>query len=283
MLTWLRRLTGAAPGTGTEAESEAGSKAGSGAPTAAEPPAARKRVVEVGWLITAEKATFVFDAPRQAGRKGAMPENAKAVGVCPAVIDTEARLYEVLCPIDLSLRIGKNDKGQPFLANTSGQRSTVATKTWQSLVQILPAPTWSAPNRPLIRFKAPWRFVADEPVWMLQTAPFNHYQQDAWPGVVRGTRLPIHIWPRSLTWTFEWHQTGKELVLKRGEPWFYLRFEIEDPSRPIRLIEAEATPELQEYCSGLERSDSFVEDSEALLEVAAARRPAKLLKKKARA
>jgi len=268
MLSWLRKLTGA--------------DAARDVPEGLEPAEARKRVVEIGWLITAEKATFVFEAPRQAGRKSAMPENVKAVGFCPAVIDNEARLYEVLCPIDLTLRIGKNDKGQPFLVNTAGQQSTVATKTWQSMVQILPGPTWPAPNRPLIRFNAPWRFVADEPVWMLQMAPFSHYQEKPWPGVVRGTRLPIHLWPRSLSWTFEWHETGKELVLKRGEPWFYLRFEIEDPSRPIRLIEAEATPELQEYCSGLERSDSFVEDSASLFDVAAARRPSKLLKKKAR-
>lgn len=266
MLSWLRRFTGAPAEPAPPAE-----------------PQTRKRVVEVGWLITAEKATFVYEAPRQTGRKGAMPENAKAVGVCPAVIDNEARLYEVLCPVDLTLRIGKNDKGQPFLVNTDGQRSTVATKTWQSMVQILPEPSWPAPNRPLIRFNAPWRFIADEPVWMLQTPPFGHYQEKSWPGILRGTRLPIHLWPRSLSWTFEWRETGKELVLKRGEPWFYLRFEIEDPNRPVRLIEAEATPELEEYCRGLERSDSFVEDSDALLQVAAARRPRKLLKKKFRA
>lgn len=33
-------------------------------------------------------------------------------------------------------------------------------------------------------------------------------------------RFPIHIWPRHLMWTFEWHDTSQDLVLTRGQPWF---------------------------------------------------------------
>ena len=67
-------------------------------------------------------------------------------------------------------------------------------------------------------------------------------------------RMPIHIWPRPLMWAFEWYDTNKPLVLKRGEPWFYLHFETSDPSRRVRMVEAEMTPALGEYLSGLQAS-----------------------------
>jgi len=53
-----------------------------------------------------------------------------------------------------------------------------------------------------------------------------------------------------LSWAFEWHRPEKDLILTRGEPWFCARFEVEDPSRQVRLVEAEMTPELEQYLKG---------------------------------
>lgn len=264
MLTWLRDLVAPKPAPESEAPDE------------------RRRVVEVGWQLGTEKATFIYEAPRPSSRKAPLPAHAKAVGFCPAMIDHEARLFEVLCPVDLSIRIGRNKEGKVGLINAAGQQSNVSGHKWREMIHLLPSSAWSAPNLPLLRIAAPWRFLADEPVWMLQMPPFNHYRRPPWPGLVIGRRVPIHIWPCSLSWLFEWHDPKQTIELKRGEPWFYLRFESEDPSRPVRLVEAESTPELRDYCSGIDATGSFVRDERELFAAAAARRPNTLLVKKQR-
>ena len=53
------------------------------------------RTVEVGWIVDASKAAFVWAAPQKVAREGARVRHAKSVNYCPAVIDHEARLYEV--------------------------------------------------------------------------------------------------------------------------------------------------------------------------------------------
>lgn len=240
----------------------------------------RGRVAEIGWLIDADKATFVYDAPRQVGRKAKLPPNVKAVGYCPAVVDHEARLFEVPCPLDLHLRMGADDKGKPTLINVPGAKSSVARGALQSMVHLMGKDRWRDPKRPLVQINAPWRFIADEPVWMTQMPPFISYRDPPLPGLQIGGRFPIHSWPRSLMWAFDWHDTTKDLILKRGEPWFYVRFETADPGRPVRLVEAQMTPELREYCKGLDSVTNYVNKTFQLFSVAESRRPKILLKKK---
>ena len=238
------------------------------------------RVVEIGWLLEVNKATFVYDPPRPVARKTPLPPNVKAVGYCPSVIDHEARLFEVPCPVDFHLRMGKDKAGKPALINGLGKKSPVSGRVMNSMVHLMGQDRWRDPKRPLLQVTAPWRFISDEPVWMTQFPPFNHYRDPAMPGLMIGGRFPIHIWPRSLMWAFDWHDPSKDLIIRRGEPWFYVRFETMDPSRPIRLIEAEDTPELREYCNGLDSVTNYVNQTYQLFAVAEERRPKTLLKKK---
>ena len=70
------------------------------------------------------------------------------------------------------------------------------------------------------------------------------------------------------------------LILRRGEPWFYVRFETFDPSRPVRLVEAEMTPELREYANAINGVTHFVRRTFSLFDTARSRRPRKLLVKR---
>jgi hypothetical protein len=81
-------------------------------------------------------------------------------------------------------------------------------------------------------------------------------------------------------WAFEWYDTTKELVLRRDEPWFNVRFETHDPARPVRLFEAERNPALDEHLKGLSAVANYVDRTYSLFKVAAARRPDKLLERK---
>ena len=237
----------------------------------------RRRTVEVGWLVDAEKSGFIYDAPRGYQRKAPAAASAKAVGYCPAVVDYEARHIEVTCPVDMHLRLGKDENGQYRLEFVTSPKSAAGPKTLAKLVTLNGPSQWREPGRPVIQVSAPYRFVADEPVWVNQLPPFFHHRASPLPGVMIGGRFPTHIWPRILMWAFEWHDTTQDLVLRRGEPWFYIRFETSDPSRQVRLVEAEMTPELRAYCNAMDGVVNYVNRTFSLFHTAERRRPPKLL------
>ena len=83
-------------------------------------------------------------------------------------------------------------------------------------------------------------------------------------------------------WAFEWHDTSKDLILKRGEPLFYCMFESMDPSRPIQLVEAEMTPELGEYMETIGGAVTYVNQTFSLFKAANDLRPKKIVKRKER-
>ena len=59
--------------------------------------------------------------------------------------------------------------------------------------------------------------------------------------------VSIDIWPRPLMWAFEWPNTDKPIRLKRSQPLFYCQFELDNPERSFQVVEAERTPELENY------------------------------------
>jgi hypothetical protein len=117
---------------------------------------------------------------------------------------------------------------------------------------------------------------------MTQLPPFLHYRDPALPGVMIGGRMPIDVWPRVLMWAFEWFDTSKDLILRRGEPWFYTRFELPNPSQRVRLVEAQLTPELKQYFNGLNGVANYVKQTFSLFSIARQRRPKQLLVKVSR-
>lgn len=127
-----------------------------------------------------------------------------------------------------------------------------------------PQNEWRHPERPIIQI----------------TAPYLDYLPTPRPGVQMGGRFPIHIWPRPLSWGFEWHDINKPLVLKRGEPWFYVRFETENPAAHVRLVEQEMTGELTKYLDSIIDVSNYVNKTYSMFGEARRIRPAKLLKPK---
>lgn len=235
------------------------------------------RIVEVGWLIDAEKSGFIYEAPRPYQRRAPAPQSAKAVGHCPAVIDYEARHVEIPCPYDLHLRLGKDEGGQYRTEFVSSQRSAASPKALAKLVTLNGPSQWREPGRPVIQIAAPYRFIADEPVWLNQLRRIFHHRAQPLPGVMIGGRFPTHLWPRILMWAFEWHDPTQDLILKRGEPWFYLRFETQDPSRQVRLVEAAMTADLRAYCDAMDGVVNYVSRTFSLFQTAGRRRPPRLL------
>jgi hypothetical protein len=78
-------------------------------------------------------------------------------------------------------------------------------------------------------------------------------------------------------WAFEWHEPDKDIVLRRGEPWFYVNFEVSPQDRPIQMIAAEMSTELQEYMDHIGGAVNFVNQTFSLFKTAQERRPQTLL------
>ncbi|MDP4823469.1 MAG: hypothetical protein NWR47_05920 [Aestuariivirgaceae bacterium] len=182
--------------------------------------AALSRVAEVGWIIDAEKAGFIWAEPTRVRTEESDQTHAKSLRVCPAMLDHEARLFEVACPIDLRVKLAKDAKGQLTLVNMAGDQSSVRSKHLGQMLVLVPQKEWRKKDRPVIQIITPYLFLADEPIYMTQMPPINYYNPNPLPGVLVGGRFPIDVWPRHLMWAMEWHDTSRELVLKRGEPWF---------------------------------------------------------------
>ena len=116
----------------------------------------------------------------------------------------------------------------------------------------------ATPGRPILQMRLPYIFIADEPTYMSQLPPFQHLRKTPLPGLMIPGRFPINVWPRTLTWAFEWHDISAPLELRRGDPLFYVLFEVLPQSRAIQLVEAERTPELEAYLQQINGVVGFV-------------------------
>ena len=187
------------------------------------------------------------------------------------------------CPIDLHIRLARDEKtGAPTLINVDGDQSTIRSKHLGQMVHLVSPKEWRKKDRPVIQIITPYLFIADETIYMSQLPPFHHYRKEPWPGLLIGGRFPIDVWPRHMMWAMEWHDTSRDLILKRGEPWFYVRFETSDPARPVRMVEAEMTPALQAQIKGASAVSNYVNRTFSLFKTARERRPEKLLTPKKR-
>ena len=236
----------------------------------------------VGWFLANDRGAVLYDPPERLATRPPNKGHAKSASRCPAVIQLESRYFAVKCPFDLHIGFQRDEKGRAVLVNRAGAGSSIRSGKLNEVLTLVNEAEWRFPDRPTVQLHLPYCFVADEPVWMSQLEAFAHYRRDPLPGTIFGGRFPISIWPRPLMWAFEWHEPAKDLILRRGEPLFYVQFEGTDPGRPVQLVEAEKTAELAAYLEKLSGVVNYVNQTFSLFKAAEAMRPKKLLVPKGR-
>ncbi|MEP3073033.1 hypothetical protein [Maricaulis sp.] len=239
-----------------------------------------RRVYKAGWLFKDDKTSLIWDAPKPVSFDHPRPATSKSALSCPAAIEFDRRHFAIPCPVDLRLRMVRNAQGQMQLTNVDGPQASTRPAGLQQILVLSPPNEWRHPERPMIQLVTPYVFISDEPLYINQFPPFLHYETQARPGVMLCGRFPADIWPRQHMWAFEWHDLEKDLVLKRGEPLLYVRFEGGDPAAPVRLVEAEKTPELESFMRSIVDVTNFVNQSFQLFKTARERRPKTLLVEK---
>ena len=238
--------------------------------------------VRVGWFLTSDKAGVLYDPPQRLTSRQTNIGHAKSASRCPSVIQMESRYFVVNCPFDLHIGFDRTAEGQAVLVNRAGASATMRRNKLADVIKLVNESEWRYPDRPTVQILLPYCFIADETLYLTQLGPFAHYRPDPLPGTIFGGRFPINIWPRPLMWAFEWHDPSKDIVLRRGEPLFYCQFEGSGPERPIQMVEADRTPELEAYMEKLSGVVNYVNQTFGLFEAAEALRPKTLLKAKQR-
>lgn len=237
----------------------------------------RSGPVTIGWLREPETSGVIFSPPERVSFRPPNRAHAKSAARCPAVINLESRYFLIRCPIDLHVGFGRSEQGKPHLVNRAGTASPVRRGKLADAVTLVPEEEWRYPDRPILQLKLPYIFVADEPAFLSQIDSFAHYRPQPLPGTIVAGRFPVHIWPRPVMWGFEWHETDKDIVLRRGDPLFYVQFETEGPERPVQMVEAEKTPELARYLDLIGGAVGYVSQTFSLFRAAEAQRPRRLL------
>ncbi|WP_407492437.1 hypothetical protein [Pseudooceanicola sp. MF1-13] len=238
---------------------------------------AKSGPVRVGWCLADTDSPVIYDPPRRVHSRDARKEHAKSAARCPAVLNLESRYFEVPCPFDMNIGFARDNEGRPTLRNLAGGSSSIRGSTLGKKIVITNEKEWRFPDRPMIQLKLPYLFIADEPVYLTQLDAYLHYRRDPLPGTIFGGRFPINVWPRPLMWAFEWHDTEKPIVLRRGDPLFYCQFEFDNPERTVQLVEAEMTPELKTYLDHISGAVNYVNQTFSLFEAAERVRPDTLL------
>ncbi len=233
--------------------------------------------VVVGWLRDIEKGGVLYDPPERLKGPEAGSTHAKSAARCPAVIQMESRYFVVKCPFDLRLGFARGKDGKAQLVNRLGTASPVRQGKIGDVLTLVAEAEWRVPGRPTLQLKLPYVFLADEPVYLTQLAPFAHYRREGLPGTIFGGRFPISLWPRPIMWAFEWHEPERDIVLSRGEPLFYIQFEAERPERPVQLVEAEMTAEVRGYLDHVSGAVNYVNQTFSLFRAAEAARPERLV------
>jgi hypothetical protein len=236
----------------------------------------------VGWFLAADKGAVLYDPPERVAVRPPNRAHAKSASRCPAVIQMESRYFVVKCPFDLTIGFQRDDRGRAVLVNRAGAASSIRSTKLNEVLTLVAETEWRFPDRPTVQLHLPYCFIADELAYLTQLDAFAHYRTTPLPGTIFGGRFPISVWPRPLMWAFEWHEPQKDLVLRRGDPLFYVQFEGADPSRPVQLVEAERTAELAAYLEKLSGAVNYVSQTFGLFKAAEAMRPARLLVPKRR-
>lgn len=233
--------------------------------------------VRVGWLLNEPRSGVVYAPPERIRSAEVNRTHAKSASRCPAIVNMESRYFMVRVPYDIHLRFVRDKNGKPGLRNILGEASPVRASVLNKKLHLTNEAEWRYADRPTIQVSLPYLFIADEPTYMTQLSAFMHYAKDPMPGTIFGGRFAIHNWPRPLMWAFEWHDTKQDLILKRGQPWFYVQFETNPQDRAVSMVEAEMTKDLSDYLEHISAAVNYVNQSFSLFKDAERVRPETLL------
>lgn len=213
-----------------------------------------------------------LDWPGQAAVRG-------GAASCPAIGDLSRFYYVIRSPFTLSLRCTHLVPGKEFRYNVvpiEGEK-IIGLNGLQKALHVLPPDVWENPDWPTLQLHLPYVFVSDESVILEQVPAFACPRTAQRPLVLYAGRFPIDIWPRHLNYSFQWLEPGRDILVRRGDPLFYVRFYPETRDRGVRLVETERTRELESFIAAIRDVTESASQTYSLFPRAAEMRPPRLV------
>ena len=164
---------------------------------------------------------------------------------CPSVLSYFKDTFEIKAPYSLHLRYSSDSASaqiSPVFPGTSLSESKLA-----SFLTVEPFESWPNQHTVVLQMKCPYIFFADEPTVVEQfgaaVSSFSNLNWRLIPG-----SFDIFAWQRPLNWAIEWDTRCGDLIIKQGDPLYFLRFfngkgQCIDN---ISLMNIELTPEIKE-------------------------------------
>jgi len=191
---------------------------------------------------------------------------------CPALNDAIKNTFVIKSPYDVHLKFEKYDEyGQAIM----GLQPDTTLMDFESFIHVLPPEAFSDKKRPLMQLRLCIVFVTDEKGLTVEGfPPFLEYKPDS-PIRVSVFKFNIYNWIRPCDCGIEWMDTSKDIVIKRGEPLLYVRF---NTDKNVKLEKIERTPKLIELVNRNDNVKSLVKNmSYHVMLVAGRTRPKRLL------
>jgi len=240
---------------------------------------APKKTALVGWLFSEDLSAVVYYPPERL-QWPAAEARPRGAADCPAIADLGRHYYVIRSPVTLSLRCTRFVPGAEFYYDVpavDGGDKVIAGKALQRVLTVMPPAIWENPQFPTLQLNLPYVFVSDESVYVEQTPAFFSPVSSQWPLMLYGGRFPIDLWPRQLNFSFQWIDLSRPILIRRGDPLFYVRFFPSQRDRKVHLVEAERTRELENFMAAVRDVTAMVSRSFSLFPRAAELRPKRLV------
>lgn len=201
--------------------------------------------MRIGWCCTAHEASICFEEPKRVLLGKDQSPGGRGYLSCPSVRAYLTGTYAIRSPFSLRLTSTEGAAGQiirPVFPFTS-----LSPQKVQELVRIEPRVSWRDQQLVVLQIPSPYLFFADEPLILRQdpvqlSTPTSH----SWrliPG-----KFNIYEWQRPMNWAIEWCPAAGDLIVKAGEPIYYVSFEnpMGPPIANPEIVACELTPELEQ-------------------------------------
>lgn len=224
-------------------------------------------------MIDVAEAKLIYFEPERLKLEGESA-SPKAMLRCPAIKNAWSSTHVIRSPFDLKIYMRENNGTYYLSLGDEPYAGTLDPAILQNMIQMHQPSEWRARYCPIIQFSTGYRFFSDEKdVTLSVTPPFQHYNR--WPGVMIGGEFDLYAWSgRMISWPFEWHDTSQPLIIKRGEPLFYVTFK---NAKSKALVECKYTPKVAEQIRSIQNVTYYINGTMSLFKKAFDRRPRRLV------
>lgn len=232
---------------------------------------------KIGWCFVNVEGTAGYPYPEKISLAKDPSVTNRGHFSCPAVRASAQGLFSIGSPFSLHLRFRKIKNVVSFVPVypfTSINESMLA-----QLFRLEPREQWRSEHIPLFQIPSPYFFISDEPIEIEQCHPMFADSSSLNWRLIPG-KFNIHGWQRPLNWAVEWDTRCGDLIIRAGEPMYYIRFYDESGKLIVSpdLVKTKLTEDLRERLNNAAGVTAFKRGTAALIRSASKDRSEPLLK-----